>query len=198
MSTLSSVGSGMTMRQSPLQRLQAELSSEVSSGTIASADQDALSKALDSIDSSLKSERSSGGTGSPPNPQEMQSKIDDLIQQQVSSGALTSDQATELKSVFSNAMPKGGHHGHGAGGVGGPGGPGGAGAPPPSAQDSDNDNDSDSTSAASGSSPDTDIQSLLQDFLKTLQDKLNSSSGSYSSNGQSGSFTAALVVDYKS
>src|SRR3954469_4161740 len=109
----------MTQHVSPRDMLQNELASEVSSGQISSADKDALSAALDSIDTAMKGQRPAGG-GKPPSPDEMQSKISDLIQSQVDSGALTSDQANELKTVFANAMPKGG-----------PGGPGGAGGPPP-------------------------------------------------------------------
>lgn len=199
MSALSSVSLGSMMRQSPLQRLQAELSSEVSAGTISASDKDALSSALTSIDSSIKSEmQSAGASGARPSPDQMKSKIDDLIAKQVDSGALTSDQASELKNVFANAMPQGGPGG--GGGPGGPGGPGGAGGPPPMGM---NDNDGDdsstsSTSSSSSSSSTSDIQKLLEDFMKSLQEKLNSSSSSYSASGQSGSFTAALLVDFKS
>ena len=65
---------------SPLQQLQKELQSEVSSGKINSTDQDALSAALTDIDASLQSSRpgpSAGGTR--PSPEDMKSKIDDLI-----------------------------------------------------------------------------------------------------------------------
>jgi hypothetical protein len=101
--------------QSPLQQLQAELQSQVTSGAISSSDQKALSSALTDIDSSIQSggssDQSSGGK-----PGDVKSKIDDLISKEVSSGKLTSDQATELKSVFKAAFANG---------------PGGAGGPPP-------------------------------------------------------------------
>src|SRR6266550_4977432 len=109
--------------QSPLQKLQDELQAEISSGTIGSSDQDALSSALTDIDSSLQQSRSSdqaGGTR--PSPDDLKSKIDDLINGEVSSGKLTSAQATELQGVFKAAF---------ANGAGGPGGAGGAGGPPP-------------------------------------------------------------------
>jgi hypothetical protein len=41
--------------QSPLQKLQAELQSQVTSGAVSSTDQDALSSALTDIDSSVQS-----------------------------------------------------------------------------------------------------------------------------------------------
>jgi hypothetical protein len=82
----------MTQHVSPRDMLQKELLSEVSSGQISSADKDALSAALDTIDTAMKSQGSASG-GKPPSPDEMQSKLNDLIQSQVDSGALTSDQA---------------------------------------------------------------------------------------------------------
>jgi hypothetical protein len=88
--------------------LQNELLSEVSSGKINSADQDALSAALDTIDAAMQADRPAVGGGKPPSPEEMKAKIDGLIQGQVDSGALTSEQADELKSVFGNAMPPAG------------------------------------------------------------------------------------------
>src|SRR6266704_5252711 len=112
--------------QSPLQKLQDELQAEISSGTIGSSDQDALSSALTDIDSSLQSSRASDSAGGTrPSPGDLKSKIDDLIAGEVSSGKLTSDQATELQGVFKAAFA------NGPGGAGGPGGPGGAGGPPP-------------------------------------------------------------------
>ena len=45
--------------QSPLQKLQDELLSEVKSGAISSSDKDALAQALNDIDSSMQSSRAS-------------------------------------------------------------------------------------------------------------------------------------------
>src|SRR3954462_14685716 len=112
--------------QSPLQKLQDELLSEVKSGAIKSSDQDALTSALTDIDSAMQASRTSDqASGTRPSPADMKSKIDDLIAGEVSSGKLTSDQATELQGVFKAAFAKG------PGGAGGPGGPRGAGGPPP-------------------------------------------------------------------
>ncbi|MHC2323812.1 hypothetical protein ACVI3S_001832 [Bradyrhizobium diazoefficiens] len=109
--------------QSPLQRLQQELQSEVSAGTISSSDQSALSTALTDIDTALQQSRSSDqSSGTRPSKDDMKSKIDDLISNEVSNGTLTSDQAEELKGVFQSAF---------ASGPGGAGGAGGAGGPPP-------------------------------------------------------------------
>ncbi len=169
--------SAMFQRTSPREMLQNELLSEISSGAISAKDQDALSTALDSIDATLKSGRPSIG-GKPPSPDEMKSKVDGLIQGQVDSGALTSEQAEELKSVFANAMPKGGPRGPGGPGVGG--GPGGVGGVNESEDSEDSDN----------------LAEILQKFITSLQE--SKSSASY---GESGdkllSDISSLIVDYK-
>ena len=87
--------------QSPLQKLQDELLSEVNSGAISSSDKDALSSALTDIDSAMQASRASDqASGTRPSPDQLKSKIDDLIAGEVSSGKLTSDQATERQGVF--------------------------------------------------------------------------------------------------
>ena len=66
--------------QSPLQKLQDELLSEVKSGAIKSSDQDALTSALTDIDSAMQASRTSDqASGTRPSPADMKSKIDDLI-----------------------------------------------------------------------------------------------------------------------
>jgi hypothetical protein len=181
--------------QSPLQRLQDELQSEVNSGAISSSDQDALAAALTDIDSSIQASRDSDqASGARPSPGDLKSKIDDLINGEVSSGKLTSDQATELQGIFKAAFA------HGPGGAGGHGGPHGAGGPPPGPPPSD---DASSTDSSGGTSGTSSINDILQEFLKSLQQSLSaSSSGSYGSTGGSstsgnGSFTA-LLIDYQS
>jgi hypothetical protein len=182
--------------QSPLQKLQDELQAEINSGTIGSSDQDALSSALTDIDSSLQSSRASDSAGGTrPSPGDLKSKIDDLIAGEVSSGKLTSDQATELQGVFKAAFA------NGPGGAGGPGGPGGAhgghGGPPPT----DSASSTDGTSSSSGASSADDI---LQQFLQSLQESLSaSSSTSYSATGSSSTASnasssfSALLIDYQ-
>lgn len=149
-SSASSQGYGV----SPLDRLKQELAAEISSGSVSASDSDALSSALDSIDSSLQQSRPSAGS-TPPSPGDLQDKVSSLIDQQVTSGALTSDQASELKQVFANTFT-----GQGPGGAGGP-----PPGPPPSATDSD----SDSASDGSTSDTQTSIADLINNFLKQLQ-----------------------------
>jgi hypothetical protein len=185
--------------QSPLQKLQDELQAEIDSGTIGSSDQDALSSALTDIDSSLQSSRASDSAGGTrPSPGDLKSKIDDLIAGEVSSGKLTSDQATELQGVFKAAFA------NGPGGAGGPDGAGGAhgrhdghGGPPPT----DSASSTDSTSSSSGASSADDI---LQQFLQSLQESLSASSSiSYSATGSSSTASnasssfSALLIDYQ-
>ena len=181
--------------QSPLQKLQDELQSEVNSGAISSSDKDALSAALTDIDSAMQAGRASdqaGGTR--PSPGELKSKIDDLIAGEVSSGKLTSDQATELQGIFKAAFANGPGGSHGPGGAGGPPPGGGPGGPPPS----DEASSSDDTSSTS-----TSVEDILKQFLESLQEQMSaSSSSSYgatgtASSGKSVSFSA-LLIDYQS
>jgi hypothetical protein len=183
--------------QSPLQKLQDELLSEVNSGAIKSSDKDALSAALTDIDSAMQASRASDqASGTRPSPDQLKSKIDDLIAGEVSSGKLTSDQATELQGVFKAAFA------NGPGGAGGPGGPGGAGGPPPGGPPPSGDaSSSDDTSSSSSSS--TSIDDILKQFLQSLQESLSaSSSTSYGATGTTSSSSSAsfsaLLIDYQS
>ena len=182
--------------QSPLQKLQDELLSEVNSGAISSSDKDALSSALTDIDSAMQASRASDqASGTRPSPDQLKSKIDDLIAGEVSSGKLTSDQATELQGVFKAAFA------NGPGGAGGPGGPGGAGGPPPGGPPPSGDaSSSDDTSSSSSS---TSIDDILKQFLESLQESLSaSSSTSYGATGTTSSSSSAsfsaLLIDYQS
>ncbi len=186
--------------QSPLQKLQDELLSEVKSGTISSSDKDALSAALTDIDSSMQSSRASDqASGTRPSPGDLKSKIDDLINGEVSSGKLTSDQATELQGIFKAAFANG--PGGAGGGHGGPGGPGGAGGPPPGGPPpSDGASSSDDSSSSTTSADD-----ILKQFLQSLQEQLSASSstsygatGSSSTSSSSSSSFSALLIDYQS
>ena len=175
--------------QSPLQKLQDALLSEVKSGAIKSSDQDALASALTDIDSAMQASRASDqASGTRPSPADLKSKIDDLINGEVSSGKLTSDQATELQGIFKAAFA------NGPGGAGGPPPGGGPGGPPPADGASSSDDTSSST---------TSIDDILKQFLQSLQESLSaSSSTSYgatgsSSTSSSGSFSA-LLIDYQS
>jgi hypothetical protein len=183
--------------QSPLQKLQDELLSEVNSGAIKSSDKDALSAALTDIDSAMQASRASDqASGTRPSPDQLKSKIDDLIAGEVSSGKLTSDQATELQGVFKAAFA------NGPGGAGGSGGPGGAGGPPPGGPGGPPPADGASSSDDSSSST-SSIDDILKQFLQSLQQSLSaSSSTSYSATGTSSSSSSssfsALLIDYQS
>ena len=181
--------------QSPLQKLQDELLSEVKSGAVKSSDQDALSAALTDIDSAMQAGRASDqASGTRPSPADLKSKIDDLISGEVESGKLTSDQAAELQGIFKAAFA------NGPGGAGGPGGPGGAGGPPPGGPPpADGASSSDDSSSSTNS-----IDDILKQFLQSLQESLSasSSSTSYSATGSSSTSSSAsfsaLLIDYRS
>lgn len=174
--------SAMQRFTSPREVLQNELLSEISAGTISADDQDALSTALDTIDAAMKGDASSRSRGAGrPSPDEMTSKINGLIDDQVESGALTSDQADELKTLFANAMP-----------ARGPGGPGGAGGPPPGGPPPGG-----AEGATESSSTGSDVEDLLQSFLELLKEQ-QSAGATYGSDGDSSqSFTLSLLIDYK-
>ena len=173
---------------SPLQKLQDELQTEVNSGAINSSDQNALSSALTDINSSLQSgPASDSGSSTNSSPGDLKSKVDNLIAAQVSSGKLTSDQATELQGVFKAAFANGAdgaggaHHGH----------HGGHGGPPPV----------DSSSSTGSTSSTGSANDILQQFLQSLQNSaFGSSSTPYGATGisdpgnsSSASFSALLI-----
>ena len=179
---------------SPLQKLQYQLQAEVSSGAISSSDQSALSSALTDINSSLQNgSAGDSATGTNSSPGDLKSKIDSLIANEVSSGKLTGDQATELQGVFKAAFANsaggpggagGAHHGH-HGGHGGP-------------------SPTDSSSATDSTSSTSSANDILQQFLQSLQNSLSaSSSPSYSATGISdpgnsnGTSFSALLIDYQ-
>jgi hypothetical protein len=204
MTSISALSS--TSYQSPLQKLQDELQSEVNSGAISSSDQGALSSALNDINSSLQSgqaDASSGSTNSSPG--DLKSKIDSLIANEVSSGKLTSDQATELQGVFKQAFAQGSGAAGDPGGADSAGGTGAAGhahhghhgghgGTPPT----DNSSTTDGTSST-GSASD-----VLQQFLQALQSSQSAASpSSYGATGASdpGSNSSpsfsALLINYQ-
>lgn len=102
-------GPGSGQGWSPLQRMQGQLQRAVTSGTVKADDQDALSAAITDIGAQLQANAASAGTRL--DPQGARSTIDSLISDDVSSGKLTADQASELKSVFAQAAQH--MHGHG-------------------------------------------------------------------------------------
>jgi hypothetical protein len=167
--------------------MDSRISAAVSAGSISSTDQDALETALDSIDSSLSADRSSGTKPSG----DMKSKIDSLIDKQVQDGTLTDDQATELKSFFAQG-PGGSGGPHGAGGPGGPGGP------PPSSASATSDDDDDDTTTNTADATTKQLDTLIT-FLEKLRESVSSgvySDGSSSSgSSSSNSSNSGLLID---
>jgi hypothetical protein len=209
--------------QTPLQMLQAELQSEVNSGAVSSSDQSTLSSALTDINSALQggnsSSASSSSTTTNNSPGDIQSKISTLIANEVSSGKLTADQATELQGVFSSAFSSASAGGS-TGATAAAGGPGGAGGPPPGGpppgggaggvhhgghggHGGASATSSTSSTSSSSDSSDSSISDVLQQFLQSLQDSQSSSSSTYSSTGSTTSASdssasySALLIDYK-
>lgn len=87
---------------SPKAYLQSQLTSQISSGQIKASDKEALTSALDDIGKALESSK-----GSTSSPGDIGSKIDELISSQEKTGKLTSDQASELRELFSDAFANG-------------------------------------------------------------------------------------------
>lgn len=167
MTSISSVSYPM-VRQSPMDRLESTLQSQVDAGTISSDDETVLSSALETIDSTLGSNTSAAASGTPPSPDEMQSRINDLIQGLVDDGSLTTDQASELSDVFASTFDSGSGEVDGMGPPPPP--PGGApsGAPP--------------SGGVAGASSSEDDGSDIEDLLTQLQSALTEST-SYAQSG---------------
>jgi hypothetical protein len=176
MTTTISSSSFGSQRLSPRDLLQNSLTSQVASGKIDGADKDALSAALDTIDSAMRAERGSFSSArtAPPSPDQAKAKVDGLIDAQVESGSLTSEQADGLKQLFADTF---------ANGPGGPGGPP-PGPPPGGGEDG-------TTTSLTITSDDADVTRALQDFLKQLQEKLGSG---YSASGQSSGSSGSSVL----
>ena len=182
-------------------RVASEIDSEASAGTISSTDATALTSALAAIDANLKSggsatDSASAPSGSTPtarlDPSAMQDKIDGLIADQVSSGTLTSDQATTLKSLFAQGDK------HDGGAVAGAGGR--LSGPPPGGPPSGGGTLGTSPgSAASDTTSTTSTSDLLAGFIKQLQATQTSGAG-YASSGSASvrSNASAIVLDFQS
>ncbi|MFS2109299.1 hypothetical protein ACCC88_06415 [Sphingomonas sp. Sphisp140] len=176
--------SPLSQRMDPRAQMDARISAAASAGAISTDDQAALSGALDNIDSSLAADGTKGGK-----PGDMKAKIDGLIDGQVDSGALSEDQAAELRDFFAQ------------GPVGGPGGPQGAGGPPPGPPPS-NDDDSDDASSTTTQISEAAARKLeaMSAFLQKLRDSAASGSSVYGSNAgtsSNGSSATGWVIDSK-
>jgi hypothetical protein len=89
--------------------IQSLLQKQVTAGTIPSGDQSALSSAISDIGSALQSGGSSTAS--------IKDQVSGAIDNEVSSGKLTTDQASELKGLFAKAHAGHAHHAHGGGGA---------------------------------------------------------------------------------
>ena len=171
-------------------RMASAIQQQEASGALSSTDADALTSALSSIDSSLSSASSSSTSSSRLDPSSMKDRIDSLISDQVSSGTLTSDQASELKNLFAShgkSVSSSDSDSSESDGPQGPPPPG----PPPGADAS-----SSSSSSTSGSSSASD---LLSAFMQQLQAAQSNGSG-YAASGQSSTAqsSSALLFDFQS
>lgn len=181
--------SSMTQRPDPRAQMDARIAAAASAGSISSDDQSALSSALDTIDSSLASDRASGGK-----PGDMKDRVNGLIDSQAESGALTDDQAEELKSFFAQGP---------GGGQGGPGGPQGVGGPPPGpppsgagASDDDSTDGTETTTQISEAAA-RQLEAMTA-FLQKLRDAATSGSATYGSDAgasSNGSSATGWVID---
>lgn len=168
----------------PRSSMDARISAAVSSGSISATDQTALSSALDSIDSSLSADRTSGTKPAGG----IKDRVDGLIDQQVKDGKLTDDQAGELKKLFAEGPH--GHHGR----AGGP--------PPADLTSSSTDGSSDGTSSTDATATTEDAaQEMLLAFLQQLRSQLGGSdtydTKSANSTTSSSTATSGLVLDTK-
>lgn len=153
---------------------QQALTSQISAGSVDKGDQSALSSAIDSIDKSLGTSSSSGPRGG-------KDKVESLLKNQVSSGALTESQASTLSNLFS-AMAA--NAPGGGGGAQGPnGGPPSKDGPPPKL---------DGQNSASSTNVDTSISDALETFLNSLNSDSASTSYGSKTSSTSSAFTALL------
>lgn len=180
-------------------RMAQAIAQQEQSGALSSTDATALTSALSSIDSSLQGDSTStNGVSSSTDsssdtrldPSQMKDRIDSLISDQVSSGALTSDQASELKNLFSS---------HGTSVTSSTDTTGGAPPPPPGPPPSDADASGTGTTSVSGtSSTASSASDLLSTFIQQLQAAQQSGSGYAASGATAATQSSALLFDFKS
>ncbi|MGC5781090.1 hypothetical protein J4O73_20435 [Methylobacterium sp. NFXW15] len=175
------------------ERMSSTIKSELSSGALSSTDATALTSALDAIDTSLSSSTGTGSTAAASSrldPGSMKDRIDSLISDQVDSGALTSDQADELKNLFASGgrSTEASSSASGTSEIGGP--P--PGPPPGGSPDGTTSDGSSSTSGTSSSD-------LLSTFMQQLQ-AAQSKNAAYGATGSSqySVNNSALLIDFRS
>lgn len=176
---------------SPKQRLLDRISAQAQAGSLSAADASALTSAVQDIDQTMSG---ASGTTTRLDPAQAKSRMDDLVDAEVTKGTLTSDQATTLKTLLS--PQKGGGQGGDRGGVGGAGGPP-PGPPPAGAAEATGSTEAASTTDAPSAA--TSASDLLADFLKQLQaSQAQGQASGYGASGGSGTpkGSQAAVFDF--
>jgi hypothetical protein len=190
--------SGYQAQMSPRTMMDRRIESAVSAGSISDVDQTAMESALDNIDSALSS--SGSEISGKLDPKDMKSRIDSLIKDQVSSGTLTEEQASQLQALFQQGPPSasgsssdsGESDSMALGGVRGPRGPGGPPPPPPSGED-ETDEDSTTTTGVQATAMDR-LNSLIA-FLENLRSSMGSDTYGSSATSSNSSDNSGLVVN---
>jgi hypothetical protein len=191
---------GMAMPPSPRAMMDRRIDAAVEAGSLSEVDGDALETALDSIDSALSSTASDGTSRL--DPSEMQDRIESLIEEQVSAGTLTEEQATQLQSFFAQgpgggsgtdaASSDGGMAVEGMGGIGGTGAMRGPppGPPPSGSASEDSSGSTDSSDSASATEQLDSIIAFLENLRSSLTQSLYGGTATSTDSSNSG-----LVVD---
>lgn len=203
MTSISSSGFGVP--PSPFDRVQNTLKRDVDAGTISATDGTALASAISDIGSQLQAggatataaTGTSTATGST-TPTSMKDRVDSMIDGEVSSGKLTSDQASELKQVFAQAHA----HMHGAHGHGG--GDGGGAIDALTGSSSDGTDAVTGSSAVGGTSATSPVSALetaatsaitaLESFLTQFKSAVSANS-TYGATGSSSSAPASMLIN---
>lgn len=189
---------------SPRAMMDKRIDTAVQAGKLSETDETALETALDAIDAALGvSATSTSDTQTTKlDPSEMKSRIDSLIDDQVSAGTLTEDQAAALQSFFAQGGPPpvGATEGSsetasvdGVEGAGCAGGPQGMRGPPPPPPPVSDDSDSDDSTTTSESSATDKLDAIIA-FLENLRQTMASSTYG-SSTSSADSANSGLVVD---
>ena len=190
----------MAMPPSPRAMMDRRIEAAVEAGYVSEVDSAAMETALDSIDSALSA--SAGSETGRLDPSAMQDRIDSLIEDQLSAGTLTEEQAAQLQGFFAQGpgAPSSTDSASADSAIDGLSGVGGAGpmrgpppGPPPAASEEEDSASSSATSETDTASATEQLDSIIA-FLENLRTSLSQSLyGSVASNSDSSS--SGLVVD---
>jgi hypothetical protein len=181
--SMSAISLGTNGYSTALQLLQSELSKNGSAETPNSSVQSAATAAAAKSDASSGAVRADDSSSNSTSPDDLKAKIDALIKNEVSNGRLTADQAIKLQNVFSIALEAEAADDGGAQADG-------TEAPamkPAEASPSAAGSAAASPATSAGrtaSASSEDVGSILNDFLKLLQDAQSTASG-YGARGNS-------------